>query len=192
MDMGNSTEKEILRDELMERRKALPEHTYLEYSSRIISSLTSLQEYSQAGTVHCYVSLNDRNEVNTLPLIKELCENEKKLVVPVTDFETGKLHGIYLDDYESLKENKWGVKEPEGGKQASPSDYDLVVVPMVGGDRHGNRIGYGKGFYDRFLSSVDCPKIGLLFEACLLDHVPSQSFDIPMDLLITENAVIRP
>lgn len=186
-------DKDPIRKELLGRREALAENEFLEKSSRIIRSLTELEDFKQAGTVHCYVSMNSRREVNTIPLIKELAKSEKQLVVPVTDFETGRLDSVYLDDFNKLKKNKWGVFEPSGEvKQADPSDIDLVVVPMVGGDLRGNRIGYGKGFYDRFLSGMDCPKVGLLFECCLVKVIVPESFDIPMDLLITENAVIRP
>ncbi|HKK44144.1 MAG TPA: 5-formyltetrahydrofolate cyclo-ligase, partial [Balneolaceae bacterium] len=80
--------------------------------------------------------------------------------------------------------------EPNGGEQVSPKELDLVVIPMVGGDEQRNRIGYGEGFYDRFLSLVSCPKIGLTFEQNIVERIPVEDFDITLDKIITEQRVI--
>jgi len=134
--------------------------------------------------------MNERREVETQELIIEMLSKGKCVVVPVTDFETGSLDHIKLDKFEDLEANKWGVLEPKAGSSVEPQKLDLVVVPMVGGDEQCNRIGYGEGFYDRFLQDVSCPKIGLLFEKNIVPEIPVEEFDIPLDAIITEQRVI--
>lgn len=176
---------------MLDERVQLTNLQYLEKSKAIVQRLKQQPEFKRAETIHCYVSLNQRNEVNTRPLIKDLVRSDKKMVVPITHFNSGELTHVYLQHYSDLQQNKWGVMEPSGGKNADQADLDLIVVPMVGGDLQKNRIGYGKGFYDRFLSQVSAPTIGLLFESCLLEEVPVETFDVPLDKLITEKKVIE-
>lgn len=123
-------------------------------------------------------------------MLKEMLVEGKKVVVPVTQTDSRTMRHIALSKFEDLQPNTWGVLEPSGGEEVLVGSLDLIIIPMVGGDRHKNRIGYGKGFYDRFLAEVDCPKIGLLFEDCLIDEVPTESFDVPLNALITETKVV--
>ena len=183
-------QKQRLREKFLKARTALSLQDYLQKSDKIISSLIQQPEFIDASVIHCYVSMKDRLEVNTRPLIRNMMAQQKGVAVPVTDFETVKLKSFLLDRFEDLEENKWGVMEPKRGIQLSPEELDLVVVPMVGGDEQRNRIGYGKGFYDRFLSEVDCPAIGLTFECCVTESVPVEEFDIPLHKVITEERVI--
>lgn len=183
-------EKQNIREKLLKKRSELKGGEYRSKSEQIIQRLKQQSEFQKASTVHCYVSINKRNEVNTHPLIKDLIRQNKKLAVPVTNFEDGTLSHIYLENYEDLKPNKWGVPEPERGEKANIEDFDLVIVPMVGGDPERNRIGYGKGFYDRFLRDIECLTLGLLFDCCLVESVPTETFDISLDKCITETKVI--
>lgn len=187
--MNKSKRKQKLREELLKRRSSIPKETYLQKSAQIRQRLRELPEFRKAHTVHCYVSINDRREVNTHPLIKNMISGKKQVVVPVTEIKKGALSHVHLNSFEDLKTNRWGVLEPKGGLEVEPDMLDLVIVPMVGGDRSNNRIGYGKGFYDRFLAETNCPKIGLLFEECLVEEVPTEPFDVKLDKLITENGI---
>lgn len=189
--MGEIAEqKERIRNKLLERRQQLEETDYLAKSQTIIDTLQCQPEFEQAETVHCYVSMNERREVNTHQLIKKMLSEDKKVVVPRTEFSTGELSHFYLENFDDLIENKWGVLEPKSGKKANLVDLNLIIVPMAGGDKKKNRIGYGKGFYDRFLNKVTAPAIGLLFEDCLLKKIPVEKFDVPLDKFITEKKVI--
>jgi 5-formyltetrahydrofolate cyclo-ligase len=115
----------------------------------------------------------------------------KKVIAPVTQIEAGTLQHVWLEVFEDLQANEWVVLEPLEGEEADPEELELIIVPMVGGDYQRNRIGYGKGFYDRFLRQVHCPAVGLLFERCLMDEVPVESFDVPLSMLITEKQIIQ-
>ena len=180
-----------MRKKLLERRKALPEDEFSRKSDHIIKRLRRQAEFSKAKTVHCFVSMNERREVNTHDLVREMISNGKRVVVPVTNFSEGTLRHLQLDSFDDLESNKWGVLEPDDGREVKPAEMDLVIVPMVGGDEGGNRLGYGEGFYDRFLKGVSCPKIGLLFEKNVIQEIPVEDFDIPMDKIITEDRVIQ-
>ena len=187
--MKNQDQKNKLRQQLLAQRSNISEGDFARWSEQITSKLKSQAAFNQAETVHCYVSMNERREVNTHPLIKQMLAGSKKVVVPITQIDSGTLRHTPLHAFDNLKANDWGVLEPPYQHDISVDFLDLVIVPMVGGDREGNRIGYGEGFYDRFLSEVECPKMGLLFECCLVDHIPTESFDVPLDSIITENGV---
>lgn len=184
-------QKEELRQHLLEQRKAISEATFLKASTAIVQKLKQQQEYINADVIHCYVSINDRREVDTHGLIQEMLSFHKKVVVPVTNFQEGTLTHIHLNSYEKLETNKWGVPEPGDGEEISPEELELVIVPMVAGDEHCNRIGYGKGFYDRFLKQVHCPTIGLIFERNIIEKVPVEDFDIPLNKILTEERIIN-
>lgn len=188
--MGLHQEKQQLREQFFKARKALSGQAYQQKSERIIDALVKQPEFLQASSLHCYVAMEERREVNTKPLIEKLLKTPKRLAVPVVDFQTQTLNSFYIDQLQDLQKNRWGVLEPDGGTPADPAELDLVIVPMVGGDEKRNRIGYGMGFYDRFLSTVNCPTVGLLFECCLAESIPVEEFDIALDKVITEKRVI--
>lgn len=188
--MELSQQKQEIREKLLEVRSGLSTAEYRQKSAQIITRLKGEEEFKSAEVIHCYVSMNERREVNTHGLLEDLVNSEKRLVVSITNFDDGTLSHRYLESMDDLKKNKWGVLEPVKGEVASPDELDLVIVPMVGGDRKKNRIGYGKGFYDRFLQYVSCPVIGLLFDRCLVDSVPVESFDVSLDKCITESKII--
>lgn len=183
-------QKEELRQTLLERRKSISEPNFYGASAKVIEQLKEQREYQNAKTIHCYISINKRREVETRALIKEMLFKGKKVVVPITDFENGILTHIELRSFDDLEANKWGVLEPNGGEQVSPEELDLVIVPMVGADEQCNRIGYGEGFYDRFLKDVSGSKIGLTFERNVIEQIPVEDFDIPLDKIITEERII--
>ncbi len=188
--MNKSKTKQQIRKELLKRRSDLGRVEYQNKSEQILQNLAKQPEFKKASTIHCYVSMNERNEANTHSLIKNIVNSDKRLAVSVTNFEEGTLSHRYLNNFEDLQRNKWGVLEPVDGEEAEIGDFDLVIVPMVGGDEDKNRIGYGKGFYDRFLEKINCATIGLLFDCCLVESIPAESFDVALDKCITETKVI--
>lgn len=190
MDARDS--KKRLRKEYLKKRKALYPEPYRRFSNKIIHRLKQQEEFQHASTIHSYVSVNPKGEVDTQLLLKQMIESGKKVVVPLTHMEEGTLSHIRLTSLNQLKPNRWGIQEPEGGQQVDVEELDLVIVPMVAGDIYKNRMGYGKGFYDRFLSQVHCPAIGLIFEECLSeDKLPVDSHDVPLTKIITERRVIN-
>lgn len=189
--MDRHREKEKLRQNLLEQREAIPEPEYYSLSADIIEELKKQDEFKAAEIIHCYVSMNQRREVETRELIREILSKKRQVIVPVTNFENRTLSHVRLKSYEDLQVNKWGVFEPIDGEEVAPSEIELVIVPMVAADEHCNRIGYGEGFYDRFLKQVNCPKIGLIFEQNVVEELPTEKFDVPLNKVVTEVRTIH-
>ena len=181
--------KKALRLKLIELRMSITPEDWTLKSELIQTEVFKNSFFQRAKTIHCFVSMNERNEVDTFPILDRILSFGKKLVVPVTDFESGLLHHSEIQSLEELAPNKWGVLEPISVKSVAAGEIDLVLVPLLAGDEKGNRLGYGKGFYDRFLSQTACPKLGLIFHDFILPKVPVDKFDVQLDGFITENGV---
>ena len=190
MSSSLKEQKQTLRKRVLEKRNQIPEGSWLDASKRIIRSLMDTDIYQQAKVIHTYISMNSRREVSTDILIEEMFARSKRVVVPVTDFKTNTLSHTEINSATELKENKWGVKEPKDQEEFDISELDMVIIPMAAADRNGNRLGYGQGFYDRFLSKTEAKKIGLVFSNFLFDTIPVEEFDKKLDVIITEEEVI--
>ena len=183
--------KRAVRKEFLNKRSSLSKDFLDEAGARIFERIVRLMEYQKANTVHVYASMNSRNEVDTFQLIEHALSNQKKVIVPVMK-SGGILEHSEINSVNELKENDWGVPEPGKIHPRNPENFDMVLVPMVAGDLNKNRMGYGKGYYDRFLAKVECSKIGLLFEAQISEEIlPVGEYDVQMDKLVTETRVIE-
>ncbi len=187
---ATSQRKQELREKVLTKRKQISAQEWKSKSDRIISSLTKSDFYKEAQTVHTYISMNERREVCTDNLVENLLKGEKRVVVPVTNFEEGTLTHSEINAISDLQKNKWGVAEPKQIISVEVDELDLIVVPMAAADRRGNRLGYGKGFYDRFLGETPALKVGLVFDAFLFDEIPTEEFDKKLDVIISENEMI--
>lgn len=188
---GNSVDKEELRSHFLKKRNNLSGKEVEERSRHIIKRVLKTGEFQVAETIHSYVSIQKNREVDTFRFLETCLQMNKQVVVPKIVGE-GQLNHFEIDSLDDLRENSWGVPEPVDGKEISVRELDLVIVPMVAGDRNKNRIGYGAGYYDRFLQSCSVPKMGLLFDCQLYDNtLPVENFDIPLDILITESQRIE-
>ena len=111
-----------------------------------------LFDLSQVGVVHLFLSIQKQKEATTKGLVDLLFGMGKKVVVPRTDFATKQMTHWEIFPEISLQPNNYGIPEPMGGIPTQPSVIDLVFVPLLGYDGKGQRVGYGQGFYDRFLN----------------------------------------
>jgi len=128
-------------------------------------------------------------EVDTSTIIPALLSQGKRVVVPIIEKETTSLRLSYVNDPCHLVESTFRVPEPIGNEEpVQAMDVDVVLVPMLAFDRAGNRLGYGAGYYDRFLSAnPGIRKIGLAFSCQEISSVPAEANDIRMDCIVTEN-----
>ncbi len=180
-----------MRERFLNRRNELNPSTYRKFSAIIARTLLDQDEYQSSRVIHCYISMNERHEVETHALIKRMMQEGKKVVVPKVHFEERTMQHIHLTSFDRLEKNKWDIWEPSSGPGVYPKDLDMVIVPMAGGDTQLNRIGYGGGFYDRFLEDLDLPRVGLTFECCVKEKpVPAGAHDVPLTKIITEERVI--
>jgi len=163
-----------------------------DFSNRIITKLFSLQEYRRAATVMAYVDF--RNEVQTATILENVLQQGKRLVLPITDVPNKRLiPAQVLQLTNDLTPGTWGILEPSSQcVPVNPGEIDLVIVPGVAFDSAGNRLGYGGGFYDRFLPSIrnDTPLVSLAFELQVRNNVYPAEHDVRIHLLITEERVL--
>ena len=184
--------KKNLREKILSERSLLTKETIDEYSKKIIERLKNLDEYKNAKRIMSFVSMG--TEVDTHPLIEQAIEEGKSIVVPITVNETRQL---LLSDLYSLSELEVAdfnieIPKKEFIRLVQPETVDLVLVPGVVFAKNGYRVGYGGGYYDRFLAKLDpsVPKISLGFDFQIVDKVPIESFDIPVDSIITEKRIV--
>ncbi len=183
-------QKNRVRQAMRERREAMITSERLEKSRRICGHLLGL--IRDGETVLVYSS--KEKEVNTGPLIGALLERGNPVVVPIIVKEDVSLRLSYLRDVSVLVPSTFGVPEPIGSEiPASPGDVETSVLPMLGFDRNGGRIGYGAGYYDRFMAkNPHLRKIGIAFAIQECDALPVDANDIRMDCIITEDGVVYP
>jgi 5-formyltetrahydrofolate cyclo-ligase len=188
--MDLAEKKKELRRECVAKRQALTLDEWSQKSEEVIKNVIGSKEFEEAQIIHCFVSMNDRMEVNTHPFIQKAIEKGKTVVVPVTNFSTDTLSHSKVISLASLHENKWGVLEPSEIEPISTGELDLILVPLLAADQKGNRLGYGKGFYDQFLSNTDAKAFGLIFEDFILKEIPTESFDQKLNGLFSEKGLI--
>jgi 5-formyltetrahydrofolate cyclo-ligase len=185
--------KQQIRTEALGRRAAQADAE--NYSRRIVKRLTSLSEYVSARTLMLYVGM--RTEVRTQELFSTAWAEGKQIVVPFC--ESGNIELFPLLDMQELSPGMMGVLEPKpelrhrADRNVDLVEVDLVVAPGVAFDRNGGRLGYGKGYYDRFLHCLrsGATKLGICFECQLFPELPVTPHDVPMDAVVTEDAVYR-
>lgn len=184
-------QKNKVRQAALQKRMQISLTQWQVKSERIIRNFIESPHYQQAGFIHCFVSINKRKEINTHPLIRRMLQDGKKVAVPVTDFADNKLiHSRIFDETEWVS-NKWGIEEPGNIHEIDINAIDVVIVPMLAADFAGNRIGYGKGFYDRFLTNTSAVKAGFVFHDFIFSNIPAEEFDIKMDMLISEKGIFK-
>jgi 5-formyltetrahydrofolate cyclo-ligase len=149
-----------------------------------------VMEFLRQETVMVYGS--KEMEVNTSPLIRTLLERGNPVIVPVIVSADVSLRLSYLQDISVLVPSTFGVPEPIGSEiPANPEDVEVIILPMLGFDRKGGRLGYGAGYYDRFLErNPEIKKIGIAFACQEAETVPVDEKDIRMNLIITENGIV--
>ncbi|GLI46457.1 5-formyltetrahydrofolate cyclo-ligase [Methanoculleus bourgensis] len=142
-------------------------------------------------TIMVYVSKVP--EVETECLITDLNRRGVRVVVPIIERETTSLRLSYLPDPSVLRASTFNVPEPLGHElPARPEDVQVIIIPMLAFDAEGNRLGYGAGYYDRFLCRYPHPiKIGVAFSCQQAERIPADGNDVKMDYIVTEKGVIR-
>ncbi len=194
--MMQSREREQLRKTLLSCRDRLPAREQEEMSRAIVSRLSDLGEIRRAEHLFVYVSF--RSEVRTRNFIDQCLEQGKRVSVPLTLVDTASLLAVEITDPETqLAPGYCGIPEPVssriGHHRVDPEEIDVVIVPGSVFDRCGGRLGYGGGYYDRFLSSriPQALRIALAYELQLVERVPMEPHDQRMDLVITEKTEYR-
>jgi 5-formyltetrahydrofolate cyclo-ligase len=183
--------KETIRRDALKLRKAMSPSEVATKSMLIKSRLSQLDVFHDAQTILFYLSYD--NEVNTHDLVKSDLSSGKTVVVPKTDIKKKKIILSKLDSWDDLKEGSYHILEPKKEKihEIDFHDIDIIIVPGVAFDLKGNRLGHGKGYYDKLLfTAKDKLKIGLAFENQIVDQIPTEKHDVLMDKIVTEKRII--
>ncbi len=165
-------------------RKSLTPEDVAERSEIIRYKLLGKSQMREAKTVMMYVSAY--KEPETLPIIEVLLSEGKQVVLPISVTSTNTIIPTYIDNTDELKPGAYGILEPTIVRPVDVSDIDVVVVPGIAFDMHRNRLGFGKGYYDRFLSECDAYRIALCYDFQIVSDLPMTDNDIPMDMVLTE------
>ncbi len=178
------TDKTSLRLLLKSRRAALTKEERREKSASITQLI--LDSLADKTTILAYAAKDP--EVETLPLISSLIAAGKTVAVPIIEKETRTLRLSRLESIDHLEPSTFNVPEPISHEiPISPKEIQTVLLPIVGFDKQGNRLGYGAGYYDRFLAAnPHLEKIGLAFSCQEVEEVPTDEYDIRMDMIFTE------
>lgn len=166
--------KNLLRREMIDKRKSLD----LKNGKSFAEKIRELECYKKAQAVMIYMPIKGEADVT------ELLGDNKLFLVPVTEGED-----MYPCPVGEMTKGAFGVPEPKEKVRFDKNKIDLVIVPGVAFDKEGNRMGYGKGYYDRFLKGMSALKIGVCHSFQLLDKIECEEHDIKMDIIVTERDV---
>jgi 5-formyltetrahydrofolate cyclo-ligase len=185
------TKKEI-RSQYLKYRSALTP-AELEAKSLAIANQCVLLPIWEHTTFHLFLPIAGKSEVNTEYLLQVLFGRDKDVVVSKTDFGTGSMKHFLLTEETILRPGPFGIPEPDGGLPLEAGQIDVVFAPLLAFDLKGHRVGYGKGFYDRFLSECrpDVVKVGLSFFEPVQEILDVHDGDIRMDFGVTPERIIR-
>lgn len=186
---GKRDEKNLIRKQMKQLRADMTRTERFEKSMQIFEQLITVPEFKRADRIYTYVSMD--NEIDTIMLIDYSLSIEKRVFVPRV---SGKDMEFYeISDISELSPGYMGIYEPDiNGKEPDYSRTGFMCMPGLAFDRSYNRIGYGGGFYDRYLS-VDNKlyKAALAYEAQLLESIPAQDGDVRPDMIVTEESIYR-
>ncbi|WP_281636931.1 5-formyltetrahydrofolate cyclo-ligase [Flavobacterium marginilacus] len=184
--------KKTLRTKYKTLRNELSEIEIEEKSLAIANEILKLPIWDKTY-FHVFLSIEEQKEVNTEFILHLLSGKDKEIVISKSDFVTREMTHFLLTDNTKIKKNEYNIPEPIDGLEVPATKIDVVFVPLLAYDIKGNRVGYGKGFYDKFLSQCkpETIKIGLSFfepEESILDLFEN---DILLDYCVTPNGIYR-
>jgi len=176
--------KEDIRRKVRADKTLMSREECLEQSRDVFRRLEQLAAFMMSERILMYHSLPD--ELSTLEFIDKWHES-KRFFLP-------RVNGINLDilpyDRSRLRLGAFHIEEPDGDDTADINDIEMVVVPAMAYDRKGNRVGRGKGYYDRLLADTKALKVGVAYDCQLVDEIEADEFDIPVDIVVTPRHVI--
>lgn len=187
--------KDALRREFRQRRRAVSEPEAAALNGALTTRFFAEINLVGVRFLHAFLTAERLREVDTVSLLHRLHTDFPgiRLVVPKTDFATGQLAHVTWQPGEPLLPNAYGLPEPTGGDEVFPSTLDLILVPLLAFDRRGQRVGYGGGFYDRFLAKCrpDALKLGLSWFGPVDEISDVDAHDVPLDACLTPHALYR-
>lgn len=182
--------KQELRKIYLEKRLSLSSQDYANHNRLLVETFISKVDLLSTKVLHTFLPIEKSKEPDTWLIINRVqsAHPHIRISIPRISDETGELESIFFDGPEQLVKNKWGIPEPHQGRKTRMYEIDMVLVPLLIFDKRGHRVGYGKGYYDKFLSGcrADCKRVGIsLFE-------PVEKIDDINDLDVTLQYCVTP
>lgn len=177
--------KKELRAQMKRQRTSLSAAERTEQNTAICQRVLQDAAFQQAKTVFCYCATAE--ELDTRPILEQALADGKRLCLPRTRGK-GMMDACEITDLAQLKPAAYGILEPDASCAAiEPAQIDLCIVPCLAADTQGFRLGYGGGYYDRFLPRTAAMRMLLCADARVLEQIPKEPFDVSCDLMITES-----
>ena len=174
-------DKKELRRSIRERKRAMTEEEIASRSAALGKAFAASELYQQAETIYGYLPYNQ--EVRTVPMLEQALRDGKKVAVPKVMGD--EMVFIYLEDLSLVEKGYAGIPEPVANGPVAQDTTALVLMPGLAFDREGHRIGYGGGFYDKFLQrEPEHPTLALCYEFQMLPHLETEEHDIPVDCVL--------
>ena len=174
-------DKKELRRTIREKKRAMTEDEIESRSAKLAQLLYASEAYRNAKTIYGYLPYNQ--EVRTVPMLEQALRDGKRVAVPKVFGDEMKF--LYLEDLTKVAKGYAGIPEPMADSPVADDPTALVLMPGLAFDPQGHRIGYGGGFYDKFLSrEPNHPTLALCYEFQMVEHLETEEFDIPVDTVI--------
>lgn len=174
-------DKVILRRQIRDRKRMMAEEEICSRSRCLGESFVATRYYQEAKTIYGYLPYNQ--EVRTVPILEKALRDGKRVAVPKVYGDT--MRFIYLSDFTAVEKSSFGIPEPVEDTPVAEDKTALVLMPGLAFTKDGGRIGYGGGFYDKFLADEpDHPTVALCYDFQMMESLPTESFDIPVDLVL--------
>lgn len=174
-------DKQALRKQIRQQKRAMTQEQIESASARLGELFLQSEQYRQAKTIYGYLPYNQ--EVRTVPMLEQAIRDGKRVAVPKV--YGNEMRFIYIDDFTRVEKGYAGIPEPMDDGPVADDPTALVLMPGLAFDPHGHRIGYGGGFYDRFLSAEpNHPTLALCYSFQMLPKLETEEFDIPVDCVL--------
>lgn len=182
-------EKKILRKKYKVLRDSIEADVRASESKKIAELLYENEFYKKAETVFIYVSFG--SEAETADIIKRAFADGKRVAVPLCDTKLKIMSAIEIDGMDGLSTGAYGIMEPrDKSRTVAKNEIDVVIAPALSFDKSGVRLGYGGGYYDKFLKDFCGISVGLCYSECLADKLPAEEFDCRVDRVICPERMI--
>lgn len=183
-------QKTLIRNKSKQLRTDMPVHEKQRLDNKIANRLLNIWYFREAELLLTYVS--NSIEVDTLFIIQQAINQGKQVAVPRCVEGTRNLDFFLINSLNDLEKGSFGILEPNENKCEKLTDTagGLSIVPALAFDKNGFRLGFGKGYYDRFLSNKKIKTVGICYDFCLFDEIPRGKYDKKIDMLVTESKII--
>lgn len=174
-------DKKELRAKIRQQKRAMTEEQIVQASARLGELFVKTPQYQAAKTIYGYLPYNQ--EVRTVPMLEQALRDGKKVAVPKCYGD--EMRFIYMDDLSKVESGYAGIPEPVADEPVADDKTALVLMPGMAFTKNGDRMGYGGGFYDKFLAAEpEHPTVALCYDFQMVESLPTEEYDIPVDCVL--------